>query len=159
MRRIGRDGDRVEPNERAFLRDRIGDLHGRGGRGAAVPRLDDVAIPAEPDADFPARQVVDELRRVEVADMKARLLEQGFRGGEVRGALAVRVETEVDAGNHESVFGNVDHRDAAFRELRRDGGIKDRSPAVDAVGAQDSFDHGGVVPDAYRTPGVADRVV
>ncbi len=158
--RILRDGQHVEPLRCAFLRDGIGDVDAVARFGSAVARLDDVARPADHQADIAVGQVVDVRGRVEVADVGTDRLQQ--RGGLVdHGRIeAVRILAQVVQCDRDQLRRRVQHGDAAVLQL---GGVFRLEHHVPAAGdggvAEDRLDLVHVVADAAGAPQVRHGVL
>ena len=75
----------------------------------------DCPAPADRNADLPARQIVDELRRVEVPDVWPHAREEFLGGCTVLGAVAVGIEAEIDERQLKHVGRRIGPRDAALR--------------------------------------------
>ncbi|MDT4872689.1 hypothetical protein FQZ97_1078860 [compost metagenome] len=78
VRRIDRHGDHVEPDCSAFFGNRVTDVDAIPGFLGTVFRLQDVAGEADRHADVAVGQVADVLGRVEVADIRPDLHQQGL---------------------------------------------------------------------------------
>ena len=135
-----------------MLRDRVLDVDLAGGLGAAVARLEDVTGIAEGQADVPAGQRVDVLRRMELADVGSYRLHHVGRLGEILRLLRIGIEAEIPQRGRQHVAGTVEQHDAAILELRDDGRIEDHAQRIDRRVGQALPDLGNVVADARGAP-------
>ena len=159
MRRVAGDGEAVEPDDRAFLRNRVGDLDALPGFRRAVAGDEHVAAPPHAHADLAVGQIVDVLRGVEVPDVRPDLQHVLLEQLDVLLLLAVRIAPEVAHEVREDLGGGVEQGHAALRELRDHFRIVEHAPAIDRRVRQDLLHLVDVVTDAGGPPHVGDGVL
>ena len=143
-----RNGEVVEPQLRAFLGYRIGDLNAVLRLGGALLRLLDIAGKTNGETDFAGGQRIDVLGRMEFPHRRphcghevGRVLVIGLLG-------CVRIESQIVQGRRQDVVGRVEHVNAAILELGKVLRPEHRVPAVDpAVAAKNLAGFFGVVAE------------
>ena len=159
MRGVLRDREGIEPHQRPFLGDHVGDLDAVLGLLGTLFRLHHVARIAHREAEVAGREPVDVFRGVELPH-RAADLEQGVRDlGDVVPALGVGLEAVGRQHAGDQVLGGIEHHHAAILELAHERGAEDEAPGVEGLSRAEALAHGGqVYADAGRAPHVVDGV-
>ena len=157
--RVHRNGHLVEPHQGAFPEGIVDDLDAVLGLPGAVAGLQNVAGPAEGDADIAVGEGVDVFAGMEFGDI-------GTHGAQNRlgllddiGVVAVGVLAEVGQGGGNHLGGSVKEIDAAGGQFLHVVGVEDQFEGVQRRVIAEDFAHFDLVgADAGGAPHVVDGV-
>ncbi|MNZ64689.1 hypothetical protein D3C78_828630 [compost metagenome] len=145
----------LDPDGRALMRNAVHQVAHIAGLGGGQLRVIHTARPTEHHADVAVSQVGDEPRRIEVADIRPDLEQQGFGLAVILGVLAVVGQSEVVQGDRNDFAGRIQHGHAALAELGNVLFLENQVPGVDRrLRAQQCRDLVGVVAHAGGAPQV-----
>ena len=153
------NGQHVEEHDGAFLRDQVLDHHAVAGLHGPVPGLQDVAAPAQGQADLAVGQVLDVLGGVDVLDVRPDRRQYLLGGRQVVRILAVGILAQVDQHGADDLGRRVKDGHAAVLEFRHHLRVVEHGEAVHWRVGHRRLDLRLVVADAGGAPQVVHRVL
>ncbi|MNO83504.1 hypothetical protein D3C76_748180 [compost metagenome] len=151
--RIAQQHHAFYPYRRAFSRNAVEQVTAIASRLRRALSLKHPARPTQHHADVAIGQVRDELRRIEIANVRPHLEQQGFGLAIVFRVLAVVGQAQVMQGNGHDLVGCIEHGHAALAQFGDVVFLEDQVPGIDRrIGTQYRLDLFGIVSNAGGAP-------